>query len=144
MKLQYDEPSNTFRHIDVNETTGEITPHRFGHRTGSKIREVYKKDKITRKLVKVDQYDIDKYIGSFKQETNVKDLVEKLRAKGVTPEEYLKRNGGFFGDISEAPGNVLEAIIMANTWEDKVDEYERWKATQVAPTPEPEPTPEVK
>jgi len=106
MKLQYDEPSNIFRWVDevLDPLTGEIgiIAHRFGHRAGSKIREVYKKDKITRKLVKVDQYDIDKYINSFKEETNVKNLVEKLRAKGVTAEEYIKRGGGFFADVAEA------------------------------------------
>jgi len=136
--LQYDERSNNFTHMDVNTKTGELTPHRFAHKVGSKIKEVFKMDQKTRKLVKIDQYDIDKYINSFREETNIKDNIERLRAKGVSPQEYIKRNGGFFSDISEAPSTVLESIIMAQTWEDKVDAYDRWKAKQpVEPVVQP-------
>lgn len=143
--LKYDVRSNNFEHVDeVIDANGEITyvPHRFGHRAGEKIRPVFKRNKTTRRLEKVDEYDIDKYINSFKEETNVKDLVEKLRAKGVTPEEYMKRRGGFYGDIAEAPQSVLEAVEMANDFEDKVDAYERMKDSQNAknePSKEKEP-----
>jgi len=132
IKLINDPYSDNFTHMDVDKETGEMKPHRFGHKAGSKIKEVFKMDKKTHKLVKTNEYNIDNYINSFKEETNIKDMVERLRAKGVSAEEYLKRNGGFFADITEAPGSIMEAIIMANTWEDKVDKYNEWQEQKQA------------
>ena len=44
------------------------------------------------------------------------------------PQEYIKRKGGFFADISEGPQTVIEAIQMADTWADKMDIYQAEKA----------------
>lgn len=130
VKLINDPMSSNSYWADVNTETGEIRNHRFSPEPGKKNREVFKLDKTTRKLVKTNEYNVDKYINSFREETNIKDMVERLRAKGVSAEEYLKRNGGFFKDISEAPSSVLEAVMMANDFEDKVDAYEKWNATR--------------
>lgn len=134
-KLVYDAERNIQKYVysetfDLVEDTGEVVKIekdvkecRFITPVGSNIKPIYKFDKKTKELKKVDEKNLDVYINSFAAESDIKLLITKLQQKEISLTDFIsdetKMKTAFYADVSEVPQTILENIELANLYADK-------------------------
>lgn len=101
-KLVYDNERNVQTYVDFetyeikDEKTGEVVvtqkelkQSRFITPVGSNIKPIYKFDKKTKELKKVDEKNLDVYINSFAAESDIKSLITKLQQKEISLTDFI-------------------------------------------------------
>ena len=141
--------------VVVNSETGEVSQFKFltmwtgrektgldySRKTEKRFKEVppYAVDldgKIINKksvpvLVEDEPFDVDEYIQSFKDETDIYTILEKFAMTGCTDTTLINKGVMSFGDISELPDNINEMNDYYKSVEAKLNEMSSDLAKQV-------------
>lgn len=107
----------------------DFTNHvsKFVNVSGSHVKSEYKFDKKKQELVKVKEIDFQAKIQSYAMELDFKNQLQRLVSEDPSGDKVLarfpQREGAYYGDMSEAPTHVLEAIDMAGEFFERLDSH---------------------
>ena len=98
--------------------------HKFVNHSGDKFLIQYElddnlSDNISRQCLRENsKLDIDEYVNSFKQETNIKVLLQRFAETGDV--SYLHQSNGVYADVSSIPTNVNDMKHLVKNNSEKI------------------------
>ncbi len=98
--------------------------HKFVNSAGDKFLIQYElddnfSDNVSRQCLKEkSKLDIKEYVNSFKQETNIKVLLQRFAETGDV--SYLHQSNGVYADVASIPTNVNDMKHLVKNNSDKI------------------------
>lgn len=104
----------------------EIPPYAVDVSTGKIVNK-----KSVAVLVPDEDFNIDEYIQSFKEECDIYTILEKFALTGCTDTSLINKNVMSFGDISELPDNFNDLNEYFESANKKINEFSKELAQKV-------------